>query len=188
MDEADTRKRRRIPPPLDGAGLEEMALRYVARYATTTAKLRDYLGRKLRERGWAGMDAPDVAGLVARHAALGHVDDAAFAMARSAALSRRGYGARRVAESLAQAGIAADLREDARPDEAEQRAAALALARRRGFGPFAAARSALPLDRERREKQLAAMLRAGHTLTHARQVIDAPDAEAAREWAAGGED
>lgn len=184
MDDHRKSRPARQAPPLDAARLEEMALRYVARYATTTAKLRRYLDRKLRERGWDGPGEPDIAGLVARHAGLGHVDDAAFARTRASGLLRRGYGARRVAQSLAEAGIGADLRDDARPGEAAQRAAALALARRRGFGPFAPR----PPERDRREKQLAAMLRAGHTLDHARRVIDAPDADAALEWAAEGED
>jgi regulatory protein len=43
---------RRALPPLDQAALQELALRYVGKYATTRAKLRAYLGRKLRERGW----------------------------------------------------------------------------------------------------------------------------------------
>ena len=50
-----------------------------------------------------------------------------------------------------------------------QRRAALTLARKRRFGPFGAA----PLDRPAREKQIAAMLRAGHGLDLARAVIEA---------------
>ena len=57
--------------------------------------------------------------------------------------------------------------------------AALAMARKRGFGPF----GATPLDRARREKQLAALLRAGHRLDNALQLVDAPSVEAAEEWA-----
>ena len=37
---------RRERPPLDHKMLEELALRYVERFATTRAKLRDYLRRK----------------------------------------------------------------------------------------------------------------------------------------------
>ena len=43
--------------------------------------------------------------LVERMAALGYVDDRAFAAARAAALGRRGYGERRVGEALRAAGI-----------------------------------------------------------------------------------
>ena len=38
------------PRPLDAPRLEELALSYVARFATSAAKLDDYLRRKLRER------------------------------------------------------------------------------------------------------------------------------------------
>ncbi|HYZ48955.1 MAG TPA: RecX family transcriptional regulator, partial [Sphingomonas sp.] len=46
--------RARGAAPLDAPALERFALRYVERYATTRARLADYLSRKLRERGWAG--------------------------------------------------------------------------------------------------------------------------------------
>ena len=184
FDATSNARGRGSAPPLDQARLEDMALRYVARYATTTAKLQRYLARKLRERGWDGDGQPDVAALAARHAQLGHVDDEAFARARSASLVRRGYGAGRVAQALTQAGVEEDLRESARPDEASLRRAAMALARRRGFGPFGEGSD----DRRKKEKQLAAMLRAGHTLDHARRVIEAPDRATVEEWAAENED
>ena len=38
-------------------------MRYVERFATTRAKLRDYLRRKLRERGWKGDADPDLAAI-----------------------------------------------------------------------------------------------------------------------------
>ena len=44
----------RAPKPLDAPRLEELALAYVARFATSAAKLETYLRRKLRERGWEG--------------------------------------------------------------------------------------------------------------------------------------
>lgn len=162
-----------------------MALAYVARFATTRAKLEAYLARKLRERGWAGEGEPQVAALLERFTVAGYVDDAAWARARSGSLLRRGYGARRVTEALGAAGIGEDLRKSLRPGEGALRRAALAMARKRCFGPFGAA----PPDRARREKQLAAMLRAGHSLDSARELVDAPSVEAAEDWAAqAGED
>ncbi len=44
------RRTRRPPRPLDAALLDELALGYVARFATSTGKLSAYLNRKLRER------------------------------------------------------------------------------------------------------------------------------------------
>lgn len=172
-------RRRRPPRPLDAQRLEELALSYVGRFATSAAKLETYLTRKLRERGWQGEGAPQPAAIAARFAELGYIDDEAYARSRAAGLLRRGYGPRRVAQALGQAGIGEEIREVVRPADAEARRAALALARKRGFGPFGGE----PPDRLRREKQLAAMLRAGHRFDAARAVVNAASPAAAEEWA-----
>ena len=169
----------RKSPPLDSARIEQIALAYVARYATSQARLEAYLRRKLRERGWEGEGEPGLEGLCARFAAAGYIDDAAFARARTGSLLRRGYGSRRVAQALAADGIDAELREELRPGEDERRASALGLARRRGFGPF----GDVPPDAALRRKQLAAMVRAGHEFDLARALVDAPDVAAAELWA-----
>lgn len=161
-------------PPLDEEGLERLALHYAGRYATSRAKLSAYLERKLSERGWGGEGAPPVDRLVRRFAELGYVDDAAFAAARSASLQRRGYGERRVAQVLRQAGIDAGDGAAARAAARDGAfAAALRFAERRRIGPFAAAAP----DRPGREKALAAMLRAGHPLGLARRIVDAAPGE-----------
>jgi regulatory protein len=177
---ASRNRGRRAPRPLDRARLEELALAYVARFATSAAKLERYLVRKLRERGWDGDAAPDLGALVSRYAELGYLDDAAYARSKGGSLLRRGYGPRRVRQALAEAGIDEDTREATRASEATERRAALAMARKRGFGPFGEARP----DRLQREKQLAAMLRAGHPLDSAREMVDAASERAAEEWAA----
>jgi regulatory protein len=174
------------PPPLTHSRLEELALAYVARFATTQAKLRLYLQRKLRERGWDGDDAPPLDALVGRYAELGYVDDAGWARMKAGSLLRRGYGARRVGEALGQAGVNEELRAREAPGRAEQRRAALVLARRRRFGPYArdsvqAGESAI--DPRQRDKQLAAMLRAGHPLDIARRIVESDDPGALEEWA-----
>ena len=161
-----------------------MALAYVARFATSAAKLEGYLRRKLRERGWEGEEEPPVAATVARYVALGYVDDAAFAKAKTGSLLRRGYGARRIGQALSAAGIAEEVRDEVRAGAAEQRQAALALARKRRFGPFGES----PADRAAREKQVAAMLRAGHPLDFARVLVDAASIDQAEDWAAMNED
>ncbi|MEI6487089.1 MAG: RecX family transcriptional regulator [Sphingomonadales bacterium] len=177
-DEAGHRQReRRAPPPLDEAALRDLALHYAARFATTRVKLLRYLARKLKERGWAGAAPPDVAALADRLAELRYVDDAAWAAMKGRAMASRGLGHRRVTETLAAAGVAHDDRGDA-PDEAAALATAIAFARRKRLGPFARAASDDPASRQ---KALAAMLRAGHGMTVARQVLatrSAAEAEA----------
>src|SRR5437763_623098 len=112
--------------PLDESRLNELALRYVGRYATTRAKLRAYLSRKLRERGWSGTGEPDLERLAERMSALGYVDDAAYALSKSQALSGRGYGKRRLVDKLRLAGVAEDDGLAAR-DHADEQALAAAL-------------------------------------------------------------
>jgi regulatory protein len=183
-DDRRATRRQRRPRPLDAARLDELALAYVARFATSAAKLERYLKRKLRERGWDGEREPDLPALVGRYVELGYIDDAAFARSKSGSLLRRGYGTRRIGAALREAGIEEAIREEVRPGEGEQRRAALAMARKRGFGPYGRPRTQEPLDRERRQKQIAAMLRAGHTLDSAREIVDAASEAAAERWAA----
>ena len=91
--------------PLGAVKLDELALAYVARFATSRAKLTRYLSRKVRESEW--------------------VDG---------------------------------------------------FARRRRFGPFATHSSD---DPKQRERQIAAFLRAGHSMTIARRILAVPPGDEA---------
>ena len=160
---------RKPRPPLDAAKLDELALGYVGRFATSRAKLLAYLKRKLRERGWGGDSEPQLDGLADRLVRLGYVDDRAYALSKARSLTGRGYGERRVSQALHIAGIGNEEASDAR-DLAEAGAveSALHFARRRSLGPFAAESP----DPRRRERALAAMIRAGHSFGLARAIID----------------
>ena len=160
----------RNTPFTESAGLERCALRYVERYATTRGKLASYLRRKIRERGWEGEGDVPIDALVDRFAALGYVDDQAFAEMRTVSMTRRGYGKRRIDAALQAAGIA---REDlAQPDEeaASQQAIAAALnfAKRRRIGPFGPETN----DPVAARRAFAAMVRAGHTIDMIRKILD----------------
>ena len=166
---------RRPRPPLDEPKLSELALRYVGRFATTRAKLRQYLTRKVRERGWSGADQPPIEALVAKCVRNGFVDDSAFATAKARSLSTRGYGAGRIRQDLRAAGV-----EDADAEVAKGIArdgaveAALRFARRKRIGPFAPELA----DRHGREKAIAAMVRAGHSYGISRTIAQlGPGAE-----------
>lgn len=178
------RRRERKAKPLDQTRLKDLALSYCGRFASSAAKLEAYLKRKLRERGWEGEGEPDIAAIVERCVELGYVDDESWARAKSGDLLRRGYGPRRVEQALRAGGIAEDVREDSRAGERDARQAALAMVRKRRFGPFAAGESDVNnRDRAQREKQIAAMLRAGHGFEHVRFLLDCESEEAAEEWA-----
>ncbi len=171
---------RKPRPPLERPQLADLALHYAGRYMTTAKKLEDYLRRKLRERGWAGEGEPPVAEIVAKCVDQRFVDDEVYAASKADALLRRGYGGRRIAQALHQAGVGQDIRNANAPEEADKRAAALALARRRRFGPFYRGH----VDQALRDKQLAAMMRAGHAPLHARALVDAKTEEEAEQWVA----
>ena len=165
------RQERRTLPPLDAAALERLALRYVERFATTRGKLADYLHRKIRERGWDG-EAADPQALAQRMADLGYVDDRLYAESKAAALARRGLGARRVTMALRQARVGEAETEELAPAIHEQAvAAALTFARRKRIGPFGPPND----DRAVRDKQLAAMLRAGHAMALSQRIVAARD-------------
>ena len=131
---------KRPPKPLDEDALRDLALRHVARFATSRGKLLAYLNRKLRERGWSGERPADPQALVERFADLDYIDDAGYAVMKSASLARRGYGARRVGEALRAAGIAEADRQQADAQTARDAwAAADRFARRKRLGPYATA-------------------------------------------------
>ena len=148
-----------------------MALAYVARFATSRAKLAQYLRRKVHERGWATDGAAPIAAIVERLTDAGYIDDPAYALSKARTLGSRGFGERRVSVELRAAGIeeedGAAARDLARDGASE---AALRFARRKRIGPFAAT----PPDRKESDKALAAMMRAGHPFDLAKQVLSLP--------------
>ncbi len=157
--------------PLGAAKLDELALAYVARFATSRAKLLRYLARKVRESEW--MDESDAMAaceaVADRMDALRYLDDRQYATMRAGAMTRRGLGVRRVKAQLYVDGIAAeDSGEAIETAESEAVAAAVGFARRRRFGPFAVRADD---DPRLRERQVAAFARAGHSLTLARRIL-----------------
>ncbi len=160
----------RARPAPDSAALERLALGYAGRYATTRAKLADYLRRKLSERGWEGEGDPPIAAIVERFVALGYVDDRAVAEAKGRALGARGYGERRLAAALGGLGIAENDARGAREQAAETAwSTALRFAQRKRIGPFADRIA----DEKGRHRAFGAMMRAGHSVDHTRRIMSA---------------
>lgn len=149
----------RRPRPLDSSSLHALAIRYVGRFATSRAKLADYLKRKIAERGWIDDSQPPIAAIADSCVEAGYVDDQAFAEAKSRSLARRGYGFRRVESALHQSGIARDTTEALRPDDESAFESAENFARKRRIGRFAPE----PADQSLARRQFAAMVRAGHS-------------------------
>lgn len=165
--------------PLDAARLDELALAYVARFATSRAKLVRYLSRKVRESDWvADMDAREACEAIAdRMERLRFLDDRQYAAMRAGAMTRRGLGVQRVKAQLFVDGIAdADSGDAIAEARGQAVAAAIGFARRRRFGPFAAREVDDPAQRER---QVAAFARAGHSLSLARRILAVPPGDEA---------
>lgn len=175
---------RRGARPVTSDSLEQAALDYLARFASSSANLRRVLREKVersarlhgtnREAGLAAVDR-----LVERLLATGILDDSRFAEGRAQTLFRRGAGRRAIAAKLAEKGvggaeIAAALDSLGELAADPERIAAVAYARRRRLGPFRDPGSRAAA----RERDLAAMGRAGFALDVARRVIDAEDPEA----------
>lgn len=149
---------------IDGALLEEWALSYLARYASSEESLRRVLMRRARRRLGAGREAlapisEAVEALLLRYRESGLLDDAAYAERRAHALLRRGASLAAIAQGLRAKGIERALVERAldtlKSEEPEpDLAAAAAFARRRRLGPFRRASQAshavAELARERR--------------------------------------
>lgn len=183
-------KPRRGPkvPRLTAASLENAAVHYLERFSASTHNLRRVLNnRVLRARRRGGEVPPDIDAtiemVIAKLARLKLVDDTAFAAQRSLSLRRRGGSARQIRGKLRMAGIDAEGIDQAVEtadaefadggDGAGELRAALRLAERRRLGPYR-----LKERREYRERDLAALARAGFSLDTARRVIEAASAEA----------
>ncbi|KMO33178.1 RecX family transcriptional regulator [Methylobacterium variabile] len=168
----------RAARPITPAYLERAALYYLERYGASAEMLRRVLRRRVETRCRLRGEAPGdfaemVEAVVARALGAGLVDDAAFAAAKVRSLRRRGGSARAIGAKLAAKGVDRDtvgaaLAEEAGAEGSSEDQAARAYARRRRLGPFRpeAARAAA------RERDLAAMARAGFALSLARRVID----------------
>jgi regulatory protein len=165
----------RPPLPLDPQSLRTKALTYAARYATTRAKLVQYLDRKLREHGWEGDEPADPIALAEHFSELGYIDDAAFAKMKANALRRRGLGAYRVGGALKNAGVEAELA--AQESELGPEAAfriALHFAQRKHLGPFATSAA----DDRTHARAMGSLLRAGHRSEDARRILKLSEEEA----------
>lgn len=172
---------RRPPAKISASYLENAALHYLERFASSRANLRRVLMRKV-ERSLAhhGGEAAEAAILVdaaiAKLAGLGYLDDGAYAEMKTRGLHRKGGSLRVIRATLAAKGIDADTADAALAHLAETTpapdlAAALALAKRRRLGPFRPPE----LRADNRQRDLAALGRAGFDWETARKVIEAPD-------------
>ena len=173
---------RRPLGPLKKSSLENAALYYLERYAASVEGLRRVLARRVekaaREERCDREEASAwVAEIVERFARSGLVDDRVFAEAKVASRRRRGASAKRIQAALREKGVDASIitgalaEEDGDDASAAELEAAWRLARRRRLGPYRA-------DDQRadaRNRDLAALGRAGFGFSTAKAVVDADE-------------
>ena len=181
---ATQRGARRPPRPATPERLHKAALHYLERYASSTENLRRVLQRRIeRSARLHGTDRSEaetwIEPIIGRLTELGLLDDRAFAEGRAISLHRRGASLRKIAGTLRQKGLGDEAIDDALRKLTEEApaadfAAAVRLARRRRLGPWRDP----ALRGERRDRDLAALARAGFSFDLASRVVDAetPDA------------
>jgi regulatory protein len=162
--------------PLEKASLENLALFYASRFAVTPAKLHSYLQRKLKERGLAEGFVPDLDQLVEKLTDLGVVSDQAVATMVIAGNQRRGLGASRTRQQLYHKQVAPDVAQASMEEQTvSPEILAIIFARKKRLGPF---RDGLAADPKRIEKDIGAMVRAGHRPGTASRIIRASSLDA----------
>jgi regulatory protein len=177
-------KARSGPKLATAANLENAALRYLERFASSSGNLRRVLLRKVVLSAQAhGSDAREgeriIDTLIERFLRAGLIDDRSYAEQKALSLRRRGTSRYGIRGKLALKRVAGELIAetlqglDAQTSESEL-AAACALVRRRRLGPYRASGVRQHFAR----KDFAALARAGFGLGIARRVLAQRDGAA----------
>jgi regulatory protein len=157
--------------------LENAALHYLKRYAATVSQLKRVLVRRVDRSVRAhGGDRAEALGWVEALAEKlirgGLINDSAYAGMKAQSLRASGRSSRVIAQKLRMKGVAAEtvVRKvaDATAELSEEEAARI-WARKKRLGPF---RANPQVREERRQKDLAALARAGFAFGIAKKVID----------------
>lgn len=169
--------RRKAPRKISPRYLENAALFHLKRYACSVKQLRRVLLRKvarsLKHHGGEKEQAVRwVDALLERFSQSGYLNDASFAKNKARSLRNAGKSVRAISAKLREKGLSQEHVQVALSEatnEVSEVDAAFVLARKKKLGPFriAAAR------KEMRQKDLAALARAGFSYATAKKVVDA---------------
>lgn len=176
--------------PVTTERLLRAAMHYLGRFESNQKRLQEVLERKVQrwtgERDLHPFEAV-IQETVERCVALDLVDDARFAQMRARALLRRGKASRVVKQDLAARGIDRALITEVLADfEAkDEKEALIILARRRRVGLYREARQMekQALDpRKWRDKEIATLVRGGHSFSMAAEFLALEDAADLEGW------
>lgn len=183
MDESTGRERgqlqgkRKQPRKVSPRYLENAALHYLKRYSATVSQLKTVLMRRVdRSLRFHGGERTEALGwvneLVEKLVRNGLVNDQAYAETKAHSLRASGRSARVIAQKLKLKGVAKEVVEQKVAEasaEVSEEAAALIWARKKRLGPF---RRDLKTRPDNRQRDLAAMARAGFSFAMAKKIID----------------
>ncbi len=170
------------------ARLENKALHYLERYATTAQRLEQVLWRFAHRK--LDKHDPDILTRLIRQQVdscieRGYVNDATYANQKTASLRRQGASKNKIRQKLMDLGITKEqidtalcLYDDEKSTDSET-IAAIVHARKRRLGPF------VNLERTKigwQNRHLASFARAGFSIETARFVMAFENEEAANEW------
>ena len=180
----DSGKRRpKIPRKVSAASLENAALYYLGRFATSSENLRQVLQRRImRANKHHNTDIEActqlVGDLIRRYLESGILNDGIYAQNQAASMNRRGKSLRAIRARLRQKAVSSDIIDDAlavlvgevgQPDLA----AAIAYARKRHFGPYRRD----TVNPENPDKELAALARSGFSYSLALHIVEAKNVD-----------
>lgn len=170
---------KKTPKPLNSERLRELALYYVGRFAVTERKLAEYLIRKIRERGWeegAQPVASLVTDLAEEMSRIGVVNDSSVATMVVGQAHRKGFGERRARQMLHIKGVGVDDANAAlHQEEDTPMMLALRFAEKRHLGPYRMTGKAL--DPKLQQREVGALVRAGHSISLAARIVRAQSVE-----------
>lgn len=169
--------RKKQPRKVSPRYLENAALHYLKRYSATVSQLKRVLLRKvdrsLRVHGGERTEALGwVDALVNKLVRNGLINDQAYAETKAHSLRASGRSARVIAQKLKLKGVATEVvaqKVAQATAEVSEDAAARIWARKKRLGPF---RRDPSTRQDNRQKDLAAMARAGFPFAMAKKIID----------------
>lgn len=182
----DNRRTRKQPRKLSARYLENAALYYLQRYATSTENFRRVMRRKIDRSCAFHQTQPDefytvIEDLIKRYISVGLLNDQVFADAKVSSLRRQGRSKRDILAKLQNKGLKpaeietalaardAEIEEDDAEGTPAELIAARRLAKRKKLGAY---NPHPPTDPKARQKELAALARAGFSYDICRLALE----------------
>ena len=173
------KQQHKIPRPITQKVLQEVGRRYLERYVPSVVQFRRVLNRKVERNIRAGGSVSrEVASTwieeeVQRQVECGALQDQRFAISWTQHLHDKGKSLPQIRSTLYQKGISktiidTTLQNFQREVEDASFVAAMTYARKRRFGPF---QLDVSKRKERRNKDIAAMMRVGHSYDVIQQIF-----------------